>query len=142
VSFLRTDADAYVPTAEDSPWHRLGQTEAVNALVNTFYDTMQTDEPALAAVHRQHEDGTIHSESRSRFALFLNGWLGGPQDYQAMHGHPRLRMRHAHVTIDEAMRDAWLACMQKALDRHQVSGGVRGYLNGRFLEVADFLRNV
>jgi hemoglobin len=138
---LRTDGDAFSPTTEDSVWHRLGKNEAVNALVETFYDFMETDEPALAAIHKMDASGKISQDSRERFALFLNGWLGGAQDYIAKHGHPRLRMRHGHVKVDEAMRNAWISCMQKAMDSKGISGGVRGYLNSRFAEVADFLRN-
>jgi hemoglobin len=50
-------------------------------------------------------------------------------------------MRHAHVPVDEAMRDAWLRCMRHALDAEGVTGEIRGFLDGRFTEVADFLRN-
>ena len=40
------------------------------------------------------------------------------------------------------MRDAWLRAMCTALDRVGVSGELRAFLDGRFAEVADFLRNV
>jgi hemoglobin len=40
------------------------------------------------------------------------------------------------------MRDAWLRSMQRALDQRDVDAGVRAYLDTRFAEVADFLRNV
>ena len=80
-------------------------------------------------------------ESRDRFALFFIGWLGGPQDYVAQHGHPRLRMRHARVAVDQAMRDAWLRSMRTAMDECGVTGDVRAFLDARLGEVADFLRN-
>ena len=75
-------------------------------------------------------------------ALFLIGWLGGPQTYTAVHGHPRLRMRHGHVPVDAAMRDAWVRSMKTAMDARGVTGIARSYLDGRFADVADFLRNV
>jgi len=74
--------------------------------------------------------------------LFLIGWLGGPQDYVARHGHPRLRMRHAHVRVDVAMHDAWLRCMRAALDESGVEPSMRAFLEARFAGVADFIRNV
>ena len=86
-------------------------------------------------------DGNIAEVTQDRFALFLIEWLGGPADYSSQFGHPRLRMRHAHVPVDEKMRDAWVRCMKRALDDLGVSGDVRGFLDARFLEVADFLRN-
>jgi hemoglobin len=50
-------------------------------------------------------------------------------------------MRHARVKVDTGMRDAWLRCMQQALNDVQITGPVRNYLDGRFAEVADFMRN-
>jgi hemoglobin len=126
----------------DSPFAVLGGRAAVEALAARFYEVMERDEPALAAVHRQAPGGGIDPEVKRRFALFLVGWLGGPQEYMEQHGHPRLRMRHARVPIDETLRDAWLRCMTRALDDRGVRGDVRAYLDQRFAEVADFLRNV
>lgn len=132
---------SYQPTSEDSPFHRLGGAAAVTRLAEAFYDAMESREPALAKVHRLDEHGRISSETRERFGLFLVGWLGGPQEYMARHGHPRLRLRHAQVPIDTGMRDAWLRCMDHALDQEGVGGEVRVFLTKRFAEVADFLRN-
>jgi hemoglobin len=120
----------------------LGGAERVARVVDAFYDAMEADEPVLAALHRLDAGGRVPRAFRDRFALFLIGWLGGPQDYIERHGHPRLRMRHAHVPVDAAMRAAWLRCMTKAMDQEQVSGRVRSYLDQRFAEVAEFLRNV
>ena len=44
-------------------------------------------------------------------ALFLGQYWGGPPEYSAEKGHPRLRMRHAPFAIGEPQRDAWLASM-------------------------------
>ena len=138
---LRTQG-SYTPTSEDTPWHRLGGNDAVKALAEAFYDDMELHEPALAAVHQQEPPGKVSRRSRERFGLFLIGWLGGPQDYTEQHGHPRLRMRHNKVPVGVALRDAWLRSMSRAMDARGVSGPVREYLDIRFAEVADFLRNV
>lgn len=130
-----------MPTAEDAPFHRLGGADGVRALVEEFYDAMGVHEPVLTALHQCDEAGKVSRVSRDRFALFLIGWLGGPDDYMAQHGHPRLRMRHANTPVDEAMRDAWLRSMAKAMDVRKVTGDVRSYLDARFAEVAEFLRN-
>lgn len=129
------------PEFPDTPFARLGGEPAVRALVERFYDAMSRLEPELAQLHRCDDDGRVCRESRDRFALFLMGWLGGPQEYMARHGHPRLRMRHGHVPVDARMRDAWLRCMRAALDESGVSGMTRIFLDERFAQVADFLRN-
>ena len=123
------------------PYDLLGGEARVKRLVERFYDAMGRDEPALARLHVCDEQGQVTREARDRFALFLIGWLGGPQDYIAQHGHPRLRMRHGRVPVDIAMRDAWLRAMATALDEEGVSGDVRSFLDARFAEVADFMRN-
>jgi hemoglobin len=131
----------YTPTPEDNPWKQLGGNDAVLALAEAFYDDMEIHEPALTAVHHQDFPGKVSQGSRQRFGLFLIGWLGGPQDYTAQHGHPRLRLRHARVSIGIELKEAWLRSMRRAMDARQISGPVREYLNTRFAEVADFLRN-
>jgi hemoglobin len=126
---------------EKTPFELVGGAARVRALAERFYDAMELHEPALAALHPLDPDGKVSRRSRDRFALFLIGWLGGPQDYMARYGHPRLRMRHAKVPVDEAMRDAWVRSMRHALEGEGIEGDVRAYLEIRFAEVADFLRN-
>lgn len=116
--------------------------EAAVALAKRFYDHMDEHEPALVAIHRLDESGKrVAPIVRERFTAFLVEWLGGPSDYSRAHGHPRLRMRHAHVAVDSSMRDAWLRCMNAALAEPSVDADVRAFLERRFAEVADFLRN-
>ena len=125
----------------ETPFELLGGREAVLALSEAFYDAMERDEPALTAVHATDPEGRVTQRTRDRFGLFLVGWLGGPQEYMERHGHPRLRRRHFEVPIDTAMRDAWLRSMGVAMDERGVEGEVRTFLDRRFAEVADFLRN-
>ena len=133
--------DDWIPSLEDTPFLRLGGEEAVKALAEAFYDAMDSTEPALARLHVLEEDGKVSRGTRERFGLFLIGWLGGPQHYMERHGHPRLRMRHGHVPVDTAMRDAWLRCMNRAMDARGITGNVRRFLEERFSQTADFLRN-
>lgn len=127
---------------EATPYELVGGSDAVKALVERFYEIMSDHEPALARLHPCTPDGRVARPSRDRFALFLIGWLGGPQDYVKEHGHPRLRMRHGRVAVNLAMRDAWLRCMTAAMDERGIAGDVRAFLDERFAQVADFLRNV
>lgn len=126
---------------DHTPFDALGGEEKVKALVEDFYDAMSEHEPTLARLHPCDEQGRVDRGSRDRFALFLIGWLGGPQHYMERHGHPRLRMRHARVPVDLAMRDAWMRAMVTALDKQKVEGELRRFLEEKLADVANFLRN-
>lgn len=130
------------PPPEDSPFALVGGAEAVHALSEAFYDAMEAHEPELAALHRLTPEGRIDPQVRYRFGLFLAGWLGGPQEYVAKFGHPRLRMRHAKVAVSPQMADAWVRSMTRAMDSVQLSGPVRPFLEQRFQQTARFLINV
>ena len=127
---------------DELPYLLVGGSEAVKALVERFYEIMSNTEPVLARLHPCTPDGRVAQPPRDRFAMFLIGWLGGPEDYVKQHGHPRLRMRHNRVAVDIAMRDAWIRCMQAAMTERGITGEVRAFLDARFTEVADFMRNV
>jgi hemoglobin len=125
----------------DTPFALLGGEAGVRRLVDRFYEIMARDEPALARLHPCDEQGRVAAANRENFALFFIGWLGGPQDYIAKHGHPRLRMRHFRVPVDIAMRDAWMRAMRAAMDAEPVPAELREFLDSRLADLADHMRN-
>lgn len=132
----------WVPSETDTPFDRIGGEARVRALAEAFYDAMDEHEPALAHLHELDEQGRVARGPRDRFADFLVEWLGGPRVYSPVHGHPRLRMRHAPFPVDIAMRDAWVRAMDRAMTECAIPADVRAFLGRRFAEVADFMRNV
>lgn len=133
-------ADSESFGANNTPFERIGGEAPVLALAERFYDAMDAHEPELARLHPL-EDGKVSRASRDRFALFLIGWLGGPQEYMRLHGHPRLRMRHGHVPVTLAMREAWMRCMRLALAHPDIDPELRAYLEEKLGDVATMLRN-
>lgn len=91
----------------------------------------------LRALHREDL-----SESRRSLKNYLSEWLGGPALYSPEKGHPRMRMRHMHVKIGLAARDAWLACMRDALDETVSDEEARAAIYGNMARLADWMRNV
>jgi hemoglobin len=79
------------------------------ALVDRFYDQVEGD----AALRALYPDDL--TASRSALALFLAQYFGGPTTYSDEKGHPRLRMRHAHLEIGTTERDGWYAAMAAAV---------------------------
>ncbi len=124
---------------ELSPYQQLGGEEAVQKLVERFYELMDTL-PQAQAIRAMHPDDL--SGSADKLFKFLSGWLGGPPLYMEEFGHPRLRMRHMHVAIDEAARDAWMLCMKKALEEMNIEDEMlKQHLLHSLFKTADFMRN-
>jgi hemoglobin len=127
------------PDAPPSDHARLGGQEAVVRLVERFYHHMDTL-PEAAAIRALHDDDL--TADKHKLAAFLSGWLGGPPLYWQEYGHPRLRMRHAHLPIDTAAAAAWLTCMMAALGEVVEDAAFREELVARFAHTAAHLRNV
>ena len=80
-------------------------------LVERFYEGVAGD-----AVLRPLYPSQDLADAKARLCGFLVQYWGGPADYSAARGHPRLRMRHAPYVIGQVQRDAWLAHMTLAVD--------------------------
>lgn len=98
-------------TRPDSFYEQVGGEETFTRLVRAFYQRVAAD-PQLRRVYPSKDLGPAEEHLR----LFLIQYWGGPRTYDERRGHPRLRMRHAHFSIGEEERDAWLRHMRAAMD--------------------------
>ncbi len=121
-----------------TPYDVLGGEPGVRELVERFYDYMD-QLPEAAGIRRLHARSL--RSSREKLALFLSGWLGGPDLYSARHGHPRLRQRHLPFPIGSAERDQWMLCMTRALDDLHLPKATHDQLLQAFWKTADHMRN-
>ncbi len=135
VTVRESDGDAAFGPAQ-TPYAAIGGEDGVRGLVEAFYDRVERESPMLLAMH-----GGELTKSRERLFEFLSGWLGGPQLFIERHGHPRLRMRHAHVRIDDAGVAEWMRCMRSAMDAREIAGPLRAFLEERFAHTAGFMKN-
>ncbi len=122
----------------ESIYESLGGEQTLRALVDCFYDLMDTASEAAGIRALHPEDLT---ESRNKLFWFLSGWSGGPPMYIERFGHPRLRARHLPFAIGEAERDQWMWCMNRALEEMLPEGLLRIQLSQAFAQIADFMRN-
>lgn len=124
---------------EISPYQRLGGEAGVRRLVDRFYDLMES-RPEAAEIRAMHPASL--TTSRDKLFKFLSGWLGGPPLYMEEYGHPRLRARHLPFKVDEAARDAWLLCMNQALNEQGIDDPLLlDHLQQSLAKVADHMRN-
>ena len=121
-----------------SLYEELGGEVGVRALVDHFYDEMDTLKEAgvIRAMHATELDG-----SRDKLFWFLSGWLGGPELFLENRGPPRLRARHLPFAIDESARDQWMLCMRRALAKTTISNESRERLDTALWKLADHMRN-
>ncbi len=116
----------------------LGKEPGIRALVDRFYDLMDTRADAVI-IRAMHPDDL--SDSKDKLFWFLVGRFGGPPMYEERVGHPRLRARHMPFAVDSAAAAAWMACMNQALDEQVADDAVRQAISGFFGQIAEFMKN-
>lgn len=121
-----------------SHFELVGGQLVVDRLVEAFYRHMSTL-PEATGIRAMHPPDL--SNSQRVLKEYLSEWLGGPKEYSSKRGHPRLRMRHMPFRIGTAERDAWMACMQRAMHEVLDDPGLRELLLQRLYKLADWLRN-
>lgn len=122
---------------EDSSYIAAGQFKGIQQLVACFY-SMMNELPEAAHIRDMHpSDLTI---SIDKLACFLSGWLGGPRLYADKYGAFSIPQVHKHLTVTELERDAWLLCMQKALERQPYSQSFRQYMLTQLAVPAERIR--
>lgn len=119
-------------------YERLGGDAPLHAIVDHFYDYMETL-PEAKTIRDLHPRDL--RSAREKLFMFLSGWLGGPDRYIAAFGHPRLRARHLPFPIGSEERDQWLLCMQKALDDVVTDRIFKEQLMMAFAQTANHMMN-
>ena len=125
-----------IPTV--TPFEALGGADGVRALVDRFYDLVESD-PEAANLRRLH--GPSLASAREKLTLYLTGWTGGPPVYVQRYGHPMLRARHLPFAIGVTERNEWLWCMERALQEHGLPDEIREFLLTKLRPLADHMRN-
>jgi hemoglobin len=124
--------------AEVSMYDRIGGAVAIDRLVEAFYGHMDKL-PQAATIRAMH--AADMGQIKIVLKRYLSEWTGGPKLYSPEKGHPRLRQRHMHFPIDNDARDAWMACMTRALDETIADEEARAELEGNMRKLADWMRN-
>ncbi len=122
-------------TAVTTLFETVGGMPTFVALVDRFYDHVERNH-GLRALYP--EDLTA---SRSALALFLAQYFGGPTTYSDEKGHPRLRMRHAHLSIGERERDGWYEAMAAAVRELDFDDDIEGAMLEYFDRSATWMIN-
>ena len=120
---------------EQSVYEMVGGDATFKRLVDAFYRRVEADEVLRPMFPESLEEGKHWQH------LFLAQFFGGPTQYIAERGHPRLRMRHAPFVIDQEGRDHWFAHMCAAIDEIGIQEPSRSIMRDYFERGATFMIN-
>lgn len=109
----------------DASFLAAGGVKGIQRLVEDFYDVMSTRDYAKVIREMHPDDLTV---SIDKLARFLCGWMGGPKRYREKYGGIAIPHAHKHLPIHEAEKQAWLGCMQEALERQPYPEAFKDYL--------------
>jgi len=123
------------PDGEPTVYEQVGGRPFFDALAARFYAGVAGD-PVLRPLYPEEL-----AEPTRRLAGFLAQYWGGPPDYSAERGHPRLRMRHLPFRIGRAERDAWLRHMVAAVQEAALPPELEAPILAHVTQAADFLVN-
>lgn len=101
--------DITTSPAAETLYQRVGGDAYFQALVERFYTSVEHD-PVLRPLYPNDL-----RPGKANLGAFLAQYWGGPPDYSARRGHPRLRMRHFRFPISQRERDAWVGHMVEAV---------------------------
>ena len=117
---------------------RIGGAPAVAALVDRFYERMDTL-PQAAGIRGLHAPDLTATKDVLR--RYLGQWLGGPALCSQERGHPQLRRRHLRFAIGPAEREVWMLCMRGAIEDVVADVALREELLAALFKLADWVRN-
>jgi len=126
-------------TMRQTPYELLGGEEGVRELACAFYNVMDKRTEA-ADIRAMHQDNL--EEIKEKLFEFLSGWMGGPRLYVEKYKTICLTEPHAPYKISARERDAWLACMDDALDAIGADDDLKAMLKKPMFMIADTVRNV
>ena len=96
----------------NTPFYKLGGHDTMQAIVDRFYDLMDTD-PAYGQLRAMHAADL--TPMRSGLTGFLTGWAGGPRDWFEANPGRCMASVHKPFTISADVAGQWAEAMKRAI---------------------------
>ena len=121
----------------DTSFKAAGGEAGLRKLCEDFYHLMNTLSSAKTIRDMHKEDLNVMTD---KLTLFLCMWLGGPKTYSEKYQFVPMPIAHKHLIINEVERDAWLLCMDKAIDLQHYEPLFVEYLKRQLRFPAEMIR--
>lgn len=112
-----------------TPFEAIGGVAPIAAVVDRFYDLMETD-PAYTELRDLH--GPDLTPMRASLTGFLTAWLGGPRDWFAARPGACMMSIHAPVPVTPQTAGQWTDAMSRALADTGVETELRALIDEAF----------
>ena len=103
----------------------LGGHNGIGAIVNRFYDLMDSD-PAYRDLRAMHAEDL--APMRRSLCGFLAAWAGGPRDWFVENPGKCMMSVHGRMAISPAAADQWVAAMTRAVGSSGIEPTIAGKL--------------
>jgi len=121
---------------KDASYLAAGEEAGLRQLCTDFYHLMSTL-PEAQKIRQMHKDDL--EIMIDKLTLFLSMWLGGPKTYQEKYNFVGMPAAHQHLIINESEREAWLLCMDLALEKQPFEESFKFYLKKQFRFPAEMI---
>jgi len=118
----------------DTLFIKIGE-ENLKRLVDEFYELVFSSE-IIGPLFKNDKE-----EIKTKQYMFLTQFLGGPQLYSSVYGHPKMRMRHLPHKITQEAKIEWLRCMKEAISKLEISEELKITLYNCFPPIAEHMVN-
>ncbi|MFC4559333.1 globin [Virgibacillus kekensis] len=116
-------------------YEAIGGFDTIDKIVTEFYKRVG-NHPTLTPIFPDDLTWTAQKQS-----WFLTQFFGGPQLYNENRGHPMLRRRHLPFEITPERKDAWLECMDAALEEAEIEEPYRTAIFEKLTMTAHHMMN-
>lgn len=129
-----TDASPTPPDPAPSLFDRVGGSDGVRAIVNRFYDLMDS-EPAYAELRAMHQPDL--GETRTSLTDFLTAWLGGPRTWFETRPGVCIMSMHRSMEMSREAAAQWIHAMSRAMAESRIEPGLGQQMQQAFLRMAN-----
>lgn len=114
---------------QETAYDQIGGAARIDALVEAFYDLIETD-PAYADLRAMH--AADMTPVRASLKGWMTGWLGGSRDWFVQHPGVCMMSMHRAMPIDADTAGQWTHAMRRALVQAKVDPELGEALNEIF----------